>query len=66
MKRPDKKILMIFIEPTPYILDLLSKGFLDWKNKLEIVFLSENISFPKSGHIAIKNKWFKNKQIFVT
>lgn|SRR3990167_1047718 len=44
MKRPDKKILMIFIEPTPYILDLLSKGFLDWKNKLEIVFLSENIS----------------------
>lgn len=44
MNLSEKKILMIFIEPTPYILDLLEKGFFDWKNKLEIIFLFENLS----------------------
>lgn len=40
----NKKVLMVFIEPTPYILDLLEHGFSEWKNKLDVVFLSENVS----------------------
>lgn len=35
---------MIFIEPTPYILDLLEVGFLGLENKLNIIFLAENFS----------------------
>lgn len=35
---------MIFIEPTPYILDLLEYGFPHHKNQLHIVFLTENLS----------------------
>ncbi len=35
---------MIFIEPTPYILDLLEVGFLDQRDKLDIVFLTENLT----------------------
>ncbi|MCX7121855.1 MAG: hypothetical protein NTZ67_08845 [Gammaproteobacteria bacterium] len=44
MNIKNKKILMIFIEPTPYILDLLEKGFEELKNKIDLVFLTENLS----------------------
>jgi len=40
----NKKILMIFIEPTPYIMDLLTYGFSDYKKQLDIIFLSENLT----------------------
>lgn len=40
----NKKIAMIFIEPTPYILDLLEKGFAAYSEKLEIFFLDENVT----------------------
>lgn len=35
---------MVFIEPTPYILDLLERGFVDIGNNSEVVFLTENLS----------------------
>ena len=35
---------MIFNEPTPYILGLLEKGFLNIKSELDIIFLVENVS----------------------
>lgn len=44
MKQTNKKILMVFVEPTPYILDLIEKGFANYKNKLKIIFLTENLT----------------------
>lgn len=44
MNQGNKKILMVFIEPTPYILDLLEKGFSHIKNQIDIVFLAENLT----------------------
>lgn len=44
MKWIDKKILMIFIEPTPYILDLLEKGFENIDEKCDVVFLTQNLT----------------------
>lgn len=44
MKHSSKKILMIFIEPTPYILDLLEYGFPDLKNKCDVIFLTQNLT----------------------
>lgn len=35
---------MVFIEPTPYIMDLLEKGFSHIKNQMDIIFLSENLT----------------------
>lgn len=43
MKFDSKKILMIFIEPTPYILDLLEKGFENISEKCDVVFLTQNL-----------------------
>lgn len=62
----DKKILMIFIEPTPYILDLLEKGFEDNKKKLSVFFLDENIT--QSWNAESSSVFFQvlktKKQIF--
>ncbi|MDP1574196.1 MAG: glycosyltransferase family 4 protein [Coxiellaceae bacterium] len=44
MTQKNKKILMVFIEPTPYILDLLEKGFYPIKDQLDIVFLAQNLT----------------------
>ncbi len=43
MKNVNNKILMIFIEPTPYILGLIERGF-SITDELDVVFLSENVS----------------------
>ena len=40
----NKKILMIFVEPTPYILDLLERGFVDINKRCDIIFLTENLT----------------------
>lgn len=39
-----KKILMVFIEPTPYIIELLQYGFAHALEKLEVIFLTENLT----------------------
>ena len=44
LSHSNKKIAMIFIEPTPYILDLLEKGFAGYHAQLEIFFLDENVT----------------------
>ena len=44
VKSADKKNLMVFIEPTPYILDLLERGFENVDNKWDIVFLTQNLT----------------------
>lgn len=44
LSHSNKKIAMIFIEPTPYILDLLEKGFANYHAQLEIFFLDENVT----------------------
>src|SRR3990167_10754605 len=35
---------MVFIEPAPYVLDLLEKGFFPIKDQLDIFFLDKNIT----------------------
>lgn len=44
MKFNGKKFLMIFIEPTPYILDLLEKGFENISEQCDVVFLAQNLT----------------------
>lgn len=44
MKSADKKKLVIFIEPTPYILGLLEQGFKNINEKCDVVFLTENLT----------------------
>lgn len=69
-----KKILMIFVEPTPYILDLLERGFIDINKQCDIVFLYENLtqkwdlktynitfSFIKSAGTLFSDIFFKRK-----
>ncbi|HLB42256.1 MAG TPA: glycosyltransferase family 4 protein [Gammaproteobacteria bacterium] len=40
----DKKILMVLIEPTPYILDLLAVLITTWRGKIDIIFLADTFS----------------------
>ena len=44
MRESDKKNLMVFIEPTPYILDLLEKGFDNLHETCDVVFLTQNLT----------------------
>lgn len=56
MKTVDSTALMIFIEPTPYLIDLIEIGFLNQQNKdkkIEVVFLSQNRS--QAWNIAVQS-----------
>ncbi|OGT36789.1 MAG: hypothetical protein A3F12_00710 [Gammaproteobacteria bacterium RIFCSPHIGHO2_12_FULL_38_14] len=44
MNNNTKKILLIFIEPTPYILDLVSQDFDEYHHRLEVIFLKNNLT----------------------
>src|SRR3990167_10442188 len=50
-----QNILMIYIEPTPYILGLIETLKQYWEGKIDVLFLSENNS--QNWNIQCKNKY---------
>ena len=40
----NKKILLVYIEPTPYILDLIHALIVECTEQIDILFLTENLS----------------------
>ncbi|PJB10050.1 MAG: hypothetical protein CO120_07145, partial [Gammaproteobacteria bacterium CG_4_9_14_3_um_filter_38_9] len=66
MKRSSKKILLVFIESTPYISRLIEDGFSYLKNELDIVFLTKNLSQDWNLQPCLPNNQFvgSKKAIF--
>lgn len=52
MFQTNNKILMVFVEPTPYILDLISALNLSWPGQIDLIFLKEN--FSQQWNLSIK------------
>src|SRR3990167_2412899 len=57
-----QKILMVYIEPTPYIVGLIKNIVLQFHSKIDVLFLGENLSqnwdlcFEKQWMLPPKNK----------
>src|SRR5689334_17774680 len=49
------KILIIFIEPTPYIVDLINLIIKNWPGQVDVLFLSENKS--QNWNITLNSNW---------
>ena len=66
MVKDDNKILMIFIEPTPYILDLIAILNTVWLGQIDILFLKKN--FSQDWGLSIKKNyhlWSNNPFIII-
>src|SRR3990167_7413365 len=66
MVKDDNKILMIFIEPTPYILDLITILNTVWLGQIDILFLKKN--FSQDWGLSIKKNyhlWSNNPFIII-
>lgn len=65
------KILMVYIEPTPYILDLLLTLQSTWHSKIDVLFLQDNftqqwkLSLPNAYIILPSNKKQKIKSLYL-
>lgn len=46
-----RKVLMIFVEPTPYILDILHTLESSWSGEIDVLFLKEN--FSQKWHLSL-------------
>jgi glycosyltransferase involved in cell wall biosynthesis len=53
-KKRNTKMLMVYIEPTPYIVGLINA--LNWDGHVDVVFLEENKS--QSWNISLNDRWF--------
>src|SRR5579872_6091152 len=51
----NNRILLAYIEPTPYILGLIDELVLNCKDQMDIFFLGENLS--QSWNIELDNRW---------
>ncbi|HLB41670.1 MAG TPA: glycosyltransferase [Gammaproteobacteria bacterium] len=66
----DKKILMVLVEPTPYILDLLATLIPTWKGKIDVLFLNKTFSqnwtllLDKNYNILSKNPLVRIKNVY--
>lgn len=52
---PQARILMIYIEPTPYILGLISALQFTWDGQIDVLFLTENAS--QNWEITLDERW---------
>ncbi|OGT37983.1 MAG: hypothetical protein A3F11_03160 [Gammaproteobacteria bacterium RIFCSPHIGHO2_12_FULL_37_14] len=50
-----RKILMIYIEPTPYIVGLIENIILLFNGRIDVVFLEENLS--QNWNISLDKQW---------
>lgn len=55
LKNNCKKILLVYIEPTPYILGLINAIEQTWQGKIDVLFLGENIS--QNWNIELNNQY---------
>jgi glycosyltransferase involved in cell wall biosynthesis len=65
-----KNILMVYIEPTPYIVGLVNALVETWQGDVDVLFLGENNSqnwnMELNNHWKILNGKLKNKMIFIS
>src|SRR3990167_11481691 len=50
-----QKILMVYVEPTPYIVGLIEKIVLTFNGKIDVLFLEENLS--QNWNINFNKEW---------
>ena len=50
-----KKILMIYIEPTPYIIGLILSLEIEWRGEIDVLFLEKNHS--QQWNIDLNKRW---------
>src|SRR3990167_903200 len=50
-----KKILMVYVEPTPYIVRLVEELILIFNGKIDVIFLEENLS--QNWNIDLNRQW---------
>jgi len=55
MENSSKNILMVYVEPTPYIVGLIEELSLHWQGNIDILFLAENLS--QNWNIKLKTNY---------